>query len=82
MAERLSTKVIKGVSVTSLEGAKALVAAGQAQKEDFWGADTPGEERLVRRLPGHSAWALWGDLAWALGGTLPGRYGGPCLGTP
>ena len=36
MAQRVSTNVIKGVSVTSLEGAKALVAAGQAKKEDFW----------------------------------------------
>ena len=36
MADRLSTKVIKGVSYTSLAGAKALVAAGQAMQSDFW----------------------------------------------
>jgi len=36
LADRLSTKVIKGVSVTSLDGAKALVAAGTAKKADFW----------------------------------------------
>ena len=36
LAERLSTKVIKGVWYTSLEGAKALVATGQAKRSDFW----------------------------------------------
>jgi hypothetical protein len=36
LAEQLSTQVIKGVWFTSLEGAKALVAAGQAKREDFW----------------------------------------------
>ena len=36
MADELSTRVIKGVSYTSLEGAKALVAAGVAEKSDFW----------------------------------------------
>ena len=35
-AERLSMPVIKGVSYTTLEGAKALVAEGIAQKSDFW----------------------------------------------
>eukprot|EP00966_Prymnesium_polylepis_P204907 4747334-Prymnesium_polylepis.1 len=30
------SRVIKGVSYTSLEGAKALVAAGAAQQSDFW----------------------------------------------
>ena len=36
MAERLSTRVIKGVSCTSLEGAKELVAAGEAERADFY----------------------------------------------
>ena len=36
MADKLSTRVIKGVSVTSLDGAKALVEAGEAQQDDFW----------------------------------------------
>jgi len=36
VADRVSTRVIKGVSYTSLDGAKALVAAGVAQKSDFW----------------------------------------------
>ena len=36
MADRLSTRVIKGVSCTSLEGAKELVAAGEAQRSDFY----------------------------------------------
>ena len=36
MADRLSTRVIKGVSYTSLAGAKALVAAGQATQSDFY----------------------------------------------
>lgn len=36
LAERLSTRVIKGVWYTSLDGAKALVAMGQAKREDFW----------------------------------------------
>ena len=35
-ADKVSTRVIKGVSVTSLDGAKALVQAGFAQKNDFW----------------------------------------------
>ena len=35
-ADELSTRVIKGVSYTSLEGAKELVAAGIAAKGDFW----------------------------------------------
>ena len=34
-AERLSMPIIKGVSHTTLEGAKALVEAEDAQKEDF-----------------------------------------------
>jgi hypothetical protein len=36
MADRLSKRVIKGVSYTSLEGAKTLVALGQAKRSDFW----------------------------------------------
>jgi hypothetical protein len=36
LADQVSTKVIKGVSYTSLEGAKALVAAGAAKQSDFW----------------------------------------------
>ena len=36
LAKELSTTVIKGVSYTSLEGAKELVAAGVAKREDFW----------------------------------------------
>lgn len=36
MAERLSTRVIKGVSCTSLEGAKELVAVGEAEHADFY----------------------------------------------
>jgi len=35
-ADKVSTRVIKGVSYTSLENAKALVAAGVAEKSDFW----------------------------------------------
>jgi len=35
-ADKVSTRVIKGVSVTSLDGAKALVQAGVAKKKDFW----------------------------------------------
>lgn len=35
-AERLSLPVIKGVSYTTLEGAKALVEQGDAKKSDFW----------------------------------------------
>lgn len=35
-AERLSMPIIKGVSYSTLEGAKALVAEGAAQKSDFW----------------------------------------------
>merc|ERR1719353_778269 len=35
-AARLSIEVIPGVSHTTIEGAKALVAAGQAKREDFW----------------------------------------------
>ena len=36
MVDRLSTRVIKGVSYTDLDGAKALVATGAAKKSDFW----------------------------------------------
>ena len=36
MADRLSTRVIKGISCTSLDGAKELVAAGEAQRGDFY----------------------------------------------
>ena len=36
MATRLSTPVIKGVSYTDFDGAKALVEAGVARREDFW----------------------------------------------
>ena len=36
LADELSTTVLPGVSYTSLEGAKALVAAGVAEKSDFW----------------------------------------------
>lgn len=35
-ADKISTRVIKGVSYTSLEGAKALVGAGVAKKSDFY----------------------------------------------
>jgi len=35
-ADKVSTRVIKGVSYTSLEGAKALVDTGAAKKSDFW----------------------------------------------
>merc|ERR1711957_269574 len=35
-ADRVSTRVIKGISYTDLEGAKELVEAGEAVKEDFW----------------------------------------------
>ena len=36
MAGEFSTSVIKGVSCTTLEGAKALVAAGEAEPSDFY----------------------------------------------
>ena len=36
LADRLSTRVIKGVSYTDLDGAKELVAAGVAQRSDFY----------------------------------------------
>ena len=36
LPDRLSTRVIKGVSYTDLDGAKELVAAGVAQRSDFW----------------------------------------------
>ena len=36
VADQISTRVIKGVSYTSLLGAKALIAAGQAEKSDFY----------------------------------------------
>jgi len=36
MATRLSTPVIKGVSYTDFDGAKALVEAGVAKREDFY----------------------------------------------
>eukprot|EP00308_Calcidiscus_leptoporus_P000972 CAMPEP_0119379438 /NCGR_PEP_ID=MMETSP1334-20130426/52681_1 /TAXON_ID=127549 /ORGANISM="Calcidiscus leptoporus, Strain RCC1130" /LENGTH=522 /DNA_ID=CAMNT_0007398943 /DNA_START=143 /DNA_END=1708 /DNA_ORIENTATION=- len=36
MADRLSNRVIKGVSCTNLAGAKALVASGAAQQSDFY----------------------------------------------
>jgi len=35
-AAKVSTRVIKGVSYTSLDDAKALVSAGLAEKDDFW----------------------------------------------
>ena len=35
-AARLSMDIIRGVSYTTLEGAKALVAEGLAKREDFW----------------------------------------------
>ena len=34
--DRLSLPVIKGVQQTSLDAAKALIAAGKAKREDFW----------------------------------------------
>ena len=36
VASRLSIDIIRGVSYTTLEGAKALVAEGLAQRDDFW----------------------------------------------
>ena len=36
MAGEFSTSIIKGISCTSLEGAKALVAAGEAERSDFY----------------------------------------------
>ena len=36
LAGEFSTTVIKGVSCTDLEGAKALVAAGEAERSDFY----------------------------------------------
>ena len=34
--DRLSLPIIKGVQQTSLDAAKALIAAGKAKREDFW----------------------------------------------
>ena len=69
MADQVSTKVIKGVSYTSLEGAKALVAAGQAQQSDFWvcvgySGWAPGQ--LQMEVEKRDSWYL----ASADGGTL------------
>jgi len=36
VASRLSMKIIKGVSYTTLEGARSLVESGEACKADFW----------------------------------------------
>ena len=35
-AERLSMPIIKGVSYTDFEGARALVESGEADRADFW----------------------------------------------
>ena len=55
MATRLSQRVIKGVSVTTLEGAKELVEAGEATKEDFW------------VCVGYSGWAPGQRVSWPVG---------------
>ena len=65
LADELSTTVLP-VSYTSLEGAKALVAAGVAEKSDF------GCALIQRWAPGQPRWR-WrsAGLASADSGTLP-----------
>lgn len=68
-ADAVSTRVIKGVSYTSLEGARALVTSGAARREDFWmcvgySGWAPGQ--LQMEVEQRDSWYL----ASADGGTL------------
>lgn len=69
VADKCSTRVIKGVSYTSLTAAKALVAAGAAKKSDFYvcvgySGWAPGQ--LQSEVDARDSWYL----AAADGGTL------------